>query len=109
MSDMCHAQMIGAALTHTARRRTHRCCRCGEVVALGERYERQRQIVDGEPSTVKLHEECAEARDRSYRNGFEDCWIMGDQTRGESIQETEVRWEREAAEEDDAVDAPEAP
>lgn len=54
---------------HTARK-AHRCIWCGEGIAIGSRYIRERSIFDGEPQSHKWHLECLGAA--------RDGWAAGD-------------------------------
>lgn len=50
----------------TARKR-HRCIWCGQHIAPGEKYRREKSVYDGEMQDFKWHPECAEAQQEEGR------------------------------------------
>lgn len=46
-------------VVHKARK-PHKCTWCGEMIVVGERYERERCVFEGDPQTNCFHLECAE-------------------------------------------------
>ena len=50
-------------------RKTHRCRSCGGQINAGQKYVRQRQIVDGDPNTFKAHVDCWRASEVVWQSG----------------------------------------
>jgi len=51
-------------------RQQHRCSWCGQKIEPGSLYHRWRWFDDGDASTVKMHDECLGAFERSGDNEF---------------------------------------
>lgn len=64
-------------------RKAHTCTWCGEVIEPGTTYVCDRVVVEGEPSTNKLHPECDRALDEAaaLEGGFV-LFTPGEQPRG---------------------------
>ena len=55
---MCSYTLI-ERVTYKARKQ-HPCVWCGQMIVVGERYERERCVFEGDPQTNHWHLECAE-------------------------------------------------
>ena len=56
-------------------RKTHKCCECGEVIQIGEKYESISGIWDGDPHTYKTCMDCKSLRGVFFKNWcFEMIW-----------------------------------
>ena len=49
-------------------RKPHKCIWCGEMVVVGERYEYERCIFEGDPQSNHWHLECAEDLKAAMKN-----------------------------------------
>jgi len=65
---------------HKARKQ-HTCCECGQAVIIGQQYQRVALVFEGQFSTYKTCERCADLRDAlaavscpSYRGLREEYW-----------------------------------
>jgi hypothetical protein len=85
---MCYGQIIAQAI-HKATRKAHRCDWCGETIALGEQYSRQRVVFEGVPGSSRLHIECSAAarREASALDG-ECLYLEDDHKRGMTSDES---------------------
>jgi len=56
-------------------RKEHKCCECGDVIKPGDVYDYIFGVWEGDASTFKTCEKCADLRDSMYAMGF--CMMFG--------------------------------
>jgi hypothetical protein len=57
------------SLTDRKAAKAHRCIWCGEAIAVGERYQDERSVYDGEFQHHKWHPECQADAQEDWRQG----------------------------------------
>ena len=72
-------------------RKAHRCYECGRQIQPGERYERVRAVVDGEPGVYRTCVYCLGVRDSVEAAAQCFCWQHG------NMLEDATEWVREEA------------
>jgi len=72
---MCYGQEISNAMVRA--RKPHVCDWCGESIEPKTKYWKWVGIVEGDPSSTKMHPECEQAvSEQQKKNGFESCWVI---------------------------------
>ncbi len=56
----------------TARRKAHRCIWCGQRVAIGEQYDDERSVYDGNIQRHRWHPECHKDSEEYFRSSGEE-------------------------------------